>query len=322
MSVLHRKILSVIFDIAAAAILVLANYEYNYRMPHEMEPLESQNGSVKEGKPSASGSEGDWKDRFSDYFSEETKVAKNSYTSPDISISVEKKSYGSGEDTVTYFVADIHLTDITYFQTGFAHDTYGVGYRESLEDMTKRFDAVLAVNGDSYSYSTEQREAEGILVRNGVVYRVGDSKYDICVLYYDGTMKTYSPEEFDCDKVLEDGAYQTWTFGPALLDGNGKAKTEFNIWEYIKNLHPRTAIGYYEPGHYCMVVVDGRQEKEFYSRGMDLEELGKVFEDLGCVEAYNLDGGHCSGMTLNGKVANHPYALSEDMSDCIYISEK
>lgn len=33
---------------------------------------------------------------------------------------------------------------------------------------------------------------------------------------------------------------------------------------------------------YCLLLVDGRQKS---SRGMFLEEMAKVFEDLGCREA-------------------------------------
>jgi exopolysaccharide biosynthesis protein len=40
----------------------------------------------------------------------------------------------------------------------------------------------------------------------------------------------------------------------------------------VKN--PRSAIGYYEPGHYCFIVVDGRQNG--YSDGMTLDELAQT----------------------------------------------
>ena len=45
------------------------------------------------------------------------------------------------------------------------------------------------------------------------------------------------------------------------------------------------------------VLVDGRQDG--YSKGLDLPELGKVFEDLGCKAAYNLDGGGSAVMIYN-----------------------
>lgn len=62
--------------------------------------------------------------------------------------------------------------------------------------------------------------------------------------------------------------------------------------------------GYYEAGHYCLLLADGRQAT---SRGLFLEEEAKIFEQLGCQKAYNLDGGHCSFMTLMDQVVSHPY---------------
>ena len=132
-------------------------------------------------------------------------------------------------------------------------------------------------------------------------------------------MKTYSPDQFDLQQVMRDGAYQSWIFGPKLLDGQGKALTSFNTWDYIRKAHPRSAIGYYEPGHYCFVVVDGRQKG--YSRGMTLPELARVFEDLGCSAAYNLDGGHSTFMTMDGHVVNRPYKSSHEIVDCLYFGE-
>ena len=84
-------------------------------------------------------------------------------------------------------------------------------------------------------------------------------------------------------------------------------------WE-PKNL----AIGYFEPGHYCLLLVDGRQKS---SRGMFPDEMAKVFEDLGCRAAYNLDGGHCSFMTFQDRIANHPYKPEHKVTDGIFITE-
>jgi hypothetical protein len=65
------------------------------------------------------------------------------------------------------------------------------------------------------------------LVRNGTVYRSNPTPADICVLNNDGRMVTSSPEKFNAQHALDDGAIQTWVFGPKLLDDNGKAQTEF-----------------------------------------------------------------------------------------------
>ena len=98
-----------------------------------------------------------------------------------------------------------------------------------------------------------------------------------------------------------------------LLD-NGQPMTEFN--SDVQRANPRSAIGYFEPGHYCFVQVDGRIES---SRGMTLEELSQLFADLGCTVAYNLDGGQSSGIVWQGQLQSYPY--NRPVSDIIYVSE-
>ena len=84
-------------------------------------------------------------------------------------------------------------------------------------------------------------------------------------------------------------------------------------------MNPRTAIGYYEPGHYCFVVVDGRQSG--YSAGMRIERFARLFADLGCTAAYNLDGGRSSVMSFNGSFINHPYLNGRNAGDILLIRE-
>ena len=96
--------------------------------------------------------------------------------------------------------------------------------------------------------------------------------------------------------------WQSWHFGPELLDHDGQPKTKFNTGVYGRN--PRAVIGYYEPGHYCFVVVDGRQGK--YSGGLDMKELSELMYTLGCVRAYNLDGGATAHMSWLDTVINSP----------------
>jgi exopolysaccharide biosynthesis protein len=170
------------------------------------------------------------------------------------------------------------------------------------------------MNGDYYGNG-----GNGVVIRNGEVFRSNTNGSDVCVLYYDGTMKTYSSQEFDVDQAIKDGAWQAWSFGPALLDDNGNSKTDFIADGHVMEVNPRSAIGYYEPGHYCMVVVDGRQSG--YSSGMTLSGLSELFHKLGCTAAYNLDGGKSSAMTFDDSLVNQPSQGGREVSDCIMIKE-
>jgi exopolysaccharide biosynthesis protein len=152
-----------------------------------------------------------------------------------------------------------------------------------------------------------------------VVYRAGSTDSDVCVLYSDGTMATYAPDELDIDQIVADGAYQAWTFGPMLLDADGNPLDSYNTSRRLAGQNPRSGIGYYEPGHYCFVVVDGRDEG--YSAGVTMAEFAAIFQDLGCQTAYNLDGGKSAVMTYNDQVVNQPDSGGRTVSDCILIGE-
>lgn len=238
-----------------------------------------------------------------------------SYEDDKVSLTVNKVTTGTGSDKVTYYVADVKVSNISYLRTGFASGEYGKNIRASVQDMANDYNAILAMSGDYYGNTDSS-----VVIRNGVLYRDDIVGTDICVLFTDGTMKTYSPEEFDVDEVIAAGAWQAWNFGPSLLDDNGEVASSFNTTSYLNSENPRAAIGYLEPGHYVLVTVDGRNEG--YSRGVTLSELAGIMSSLGCKVAYNLDGGKSSAMVYDGEYVNQPADGGRTISDIIYIGEE
>lgn len=247
---------------------------------------------------------GDFSAVFPDY---DTGAGKEqSYQSDNVRIYIDSVQ----ENGAAYYVADIWVKNIALLRTAFAQDLYGQGLNDSVKNMADQNNAILAVSGDYYG-----ARSKGIVIRNGNLYR--DTAFsDVCVLYIDGTMCTYSKKEFELDEAVSNKAFQAWSFGPALLE-NGQAIVDFE--SSVNRDNPRCAIGYYEPGHYCFVLVDGRQEG--YSEGMSLNELSELFFKLGCKTAYNLDGGQTAIMYFLGKTVNKPYNGGRHSSDIIYIGE-
>ncbi|MBR0512839.1 MAG: phosphodiester glycosidase family protein [Clostridia bacterium] len=247
-------------------------------------------------------------EKFADKYTDEIIETENSYSSPDLSITVNEVNDGN----ITYYLADIYMRDITCFQTALADDTYGSGFRDSIAGMAALKGALLAVNGDYYGNTSE-----GVVIRNGTIYRANATDCDVCVLYYDGTMKVMPGSSFSVEEAVADGAWQAWTFGPALLGSSEETLTNFSSPNRIIAANPRTAIGYYEPGHYCLVVVDGRGE----SAGITLPQLSELFHELGCSAAYNLDGGNSSVMVWGDEVINNPSGGGRESSDALLIAE-
>lgn len=248
-----------------------------------------------------------WQARFADQFTDGPVIStETEYRSASLAITLNKMQV----DDAVCTVADIYLSDISQFRTAFATGVYGRSLRDEVLDMAIANKALLAISGDYYGIRDQ-----GIVIRNGELYR--DVLFqDVLVLYYDGTMETTTKTEFRMDRILAEGAWQAWSFGPMLLD-DGQPMTKFN--SQVNPDNPRGAIGYYEPGHYCFVLVDGRQPG--YSNGMTPQELSRFFYELGCTAAYNLDGGESAVLTFMDQIANRPYKDGRQISDIVYIAE-
>lgn len=255
----------------------------------------------------------DWRTKFAEHFTDEVVVTDHSYTSPNIAIDIQK-FVSDDPAPSTYFVADIYVAELECFQTYWAGGTFRKWMYEEPISCARSAGAILAVNGD---YADSQDF--GLLVRNGELYMDEQTIYDICVLYYDGTMATYGADEYRAEDVLAREPYQVWKFGPALLDENGLPRESFNATGAVKDVNPRTGVGYFEPGHYCFVVVDGRQGA--YSAGMRIGRFAQLFADLGCRAAYNLDGGQSSVMIFQNGFVNNPYKGGRDAGDILLIRE-
>ncbi|MBE6713514.1 MAG: phosphodiester glycosidase family protein [Ruminococcaceae bacterium] len=250
----------------------------------------------------------DFSEKFPDVFAQEGQVIREDGVYRDENVSLTVTTHA--ENGVTYYVADFYVRHITSLRTAMASEEFATGVSDSVLNIAKKSDALVAVSGDYFGI--RQR---GIVIRNGQIYRKTKA-HQICVLYYDGTMETYSFEEFDVERAIAGGAWQAWDFGPALLDRNGKAVTSFHPG--IAGENPRVAIGYYEPGHYCFITVDGRQA---HSRGMTLKEMAALFEKLGCKRAYNLDGGHSAAMVVEGELFSSPSKENgRNISDIVYLT--
>ena len=253
----------------------------------------------------------EWQIKFADKFTDEVVVTENSYTSPYVSITIEKVSYGSGWGANTYFVADIYVASLDNFKTYTAHNEMRYFSTQDVLEMDAASGAILSISGDFYSY-----QSTGFLMRNGYLYKSDRTYCDICVLYNNGVLATYPRNGYVHQEILDQGAVQIWNFGPSLLDENGKAYKSYNVDSHVAARNPRSAIGYYEPGHYCLVVVDGREYD--YAAGIGIDDLAEIFEGLGCKVAYNLDGGGSAVMTFQDALHSVP-SENRALSDIVIV---
>ena len=256
--------------------------------------------------------------RFPDKFSDTVVMTEDSYQSPTLAIFLSKvRDENTFTSYVTYFVADIYVQDITLLKTAAAGPDFNARQADHVKRMARNNDAILAASGDYYAHS-----GQGLIIRNGVSYNdKPTSRFESCVLFRDGTMAFYDSKELDVKALLAAGAWQGWTFGPSLLTEDGQPRTSMpKTYVGVNKQNPRCMLGYYEPGHYCILVVDGRQRSGRYSMGLTLLELSKLAYSLGCTKAYNLDGGQSAQVYWRDGIYNHPTSGGRTISDILYFA--
>ena len=242
------------------------------------------------------------------------------YTDDNIRITINKYEI---DDSAVY-AADIQLSSAEYLKSAFADNHYGRNVTAATSAIAADHNAILAINGDYYG----ARE-EGYVIRNGVVYRdKADDSMVLCI-YADGSMEIVDPANVTAQQLVEQGVWQAYSFGPALVENGEVTVTSTPSsrsdrawgWGSTESSNPRTAIGLLGPLHYLFVVSDGRTDS---SEGLTLPELAEFMQSMGVTTAYNLDGGGSSTMVFQGEVINRPTTTGavineRSVSDIVYI---
>lgn len=219
----------------------------------------------------------------------------------------------------TIYVADVILGEGDYIYTALAENTYGSNITETTSSIADSVGAKLAVNGDFYGVQNA-----GYVIRNGEILRdvpKSDSQEDL-VFYKDGTMEIIEEGDYTAAELVEDGATNVLSFGPGLVEDDEIAVNEGDEVSKAKSTtKPRTAVGYISENHYVFVTVDGRTEE---SEGISLYNLAQFMVDIGCTQAYNLDGGGSTTMYYQGEVINLPTTSGRkieerEVSDIVFI---
>ena len=240
-------------------------------------------------------------------------MTDNYYYDGTMSVTVTEERVG---DTTVY-VADVQLSSADQLKTAFADSTYGRNVTDTTSSIAESVGAVLAINGDYYG-----AQQAGYVIRNGVLYRsTAKSGAEDLVIYADGSFAIIQESQITAQQLLEDGAQNVLSFGPALVEDGEIAVSVNDEVGRAKASNPRTAIAVIDEMHYLFVVSDGRTSE---SEGLSLYELAAFLQSREVQTAYNLDGGGSSTMVFLGRVVNNPTANGKRMkersvSDIVYI---
>lgn len=255
------------------------------------------------------------KDVRTDKIASSNNAATSDTKYSDDSMTIVLKEYY--ENNTKIYVADVELKNNNLLKTALAKSSYGKNITEKTSAIASRVNAILAINGDYYGV-----QEKGYVLKNGVIYRDSavNNKEDL-VIYKDGSIKIINESDITLKELLADGAYNVLSFGPVLVKDSSISVSKNDEVGKAMASNPRTAIGITSDNHYIFVVSDGRTNE---SEGLSLYELAEFMKSIGCVTAYNLDGGGSSTMYFNGQVINNPTTngnrISErGVSDIVYV---
>lgn len=193
------------------------------------------------------------------------------------------------------------------------YKSYGDRYKEYPEKIAKQHQLVFAINSDYFIYRIERDHEEsyaypiGVIIRDGEVFydrpkKANSTVYpplDVMALYPDGSVSLHKNAEITAKELLKNGATDTLSFGPILVE-NGQVSPRSK--EFGNTPNPRTGFGIVEPGHYVVVVAEGKRKG--VADGESCIWLGEKMAELGCQSAINLDGGATSVLIFMGQQLN------------------
>lgn len=221
------------------------------------------------------------------------------------------------KDDTTVMVAYVTIADPTQLRTGFSNPkTPTRQSTNTVARIAKRYQAVLAINGDFFSYHNQ-----GFVVRNGETFR---RRYvegrETLIIDEKGDFTIIRPTTEEAIQAFEGEIIHAFCFGPGLVV-NGEQLTDIesvtmDIGKYKQT--QRMAICQLGPLSYMLVTCEGPENKD--SVGFTLLQMAETCKELGAVNAYNLDGGSSSSMALDYKKINGTSSKKErPVGDVIYF---
>lgn len=195
------------------------------------------------------------------------------------------------------YIAHVRMRKVNSFRSIIASRSAVAMAIEPPWRMARNNRAVLAVTGDNINNADVT--FKGILIRNGNLYSDGIGAPTM-VINDDLTMSIYPPKAVKGLELLDNGVLDSYSFGPILVE-NGEVNPDADK-HWVSKENPRCGVGMVEPGHFVVIVTDGRDARRAF--GYTMGEFAQVFADQGVQVAYNLDGGSSAAMVFMGEHVN------------------
>lgn len=242
-------------------------------------------------------------------------VSETVYEDESIRVEIGKQLVGK---TLVH-TARVKIADPSQLRTAAAY-AFDRDQTAPMTAIAQRVNAVLAINGDYYSYHS---------VRGGYMIRQGQQYIDKPIEGRD-VLIIDENGDFHIEHVIDEttlAKYEnleiinSFNFGPGLvIDGQPIDKFS-GVYNMALEKAARACIAQVKKGEleYLCIVSEGTDDSK--GGGMTLEEFTDVVASYGVETAYNLDGGNSSALIYLGEKINAANNRQHrPLSDIIYFA--
>lgn len=217
------------------------------------------------------------------------------------------------------YIAHVQIATPSQLRTATAGGKINSTRTNKTSVIAQNYNAIVAINGDMYAENAKA----GFIYRQGETYMEKPANgIDVLQIDEEGNFHIFlRGKESQHDAMREYKAnHKTingFFFGPALIQDSKVLEIPDDYqWNPFRK-EPRSAIGQTGPLSYVLVSVNGRTNT---SEGVTLPELAEIMNALGCIHAYNLDGGNSATLVFHGEVYNDKPQDERSVADILYFA--
>lgn len=203
------------------------------------------------------------------------------------------------------YALTIHPKSTSAISMVLGNDSFGGS--ETTLNAVNRYGAVAGVNaggfadGDGKRYPLFNTFMDGSFISG--FYNDQTVEKNVTFIGFDQNLHLFGGIFATQEDALSHDPKFGASFVPILLK-DGKKITIPSPWNSSPYRAPRTVVASLPGGGTIFIVTDGYNEAG--KSGATLAELQSKLQDLGAIDAFNLDGGGSSSLIFKGKIINNP----------------
>ena len=192
------------------------------------------------------------------------------------------------------------------------HDS-PTGRNETPTEYARSEHTTLTVNGSASVMVADNTYVNGNIIGNGKILNQWleqpSSVHVPANFVYVGIMKDRSLREFpfgtSAQQMLDAGVQNSWlSYWRLIRDGaivdNSQSKSNEGHTK-VNDLNPHLGLGIKEDGTLVIAACDGRTN---VNQGLTSEDFAEAMKSWGCIDAWHMDGGGSTSVTLCGSKIN------------------